>query len=116
LADQTRQCRIQSFFRPNFRSITRTIHSNRLRGTSIGLRIAAEFWHEPTPETMLAADASLSSIATGNSARAACGWRILNDPLGGIYVGPETQYFGSQGYRSLRVGAHITSMKAEDTE
>jgi hypothetical protein len=84
--------------------------------TSIGLRIAAEFWHEPTPETMLAADASLSSIATGNSARAACGWRILNDPLGGIYVGPETQYFGSQGYRSLRVGAHITSMKAEDTE
>ena len=71
---------------PNFRSIifSRTIHSNRLRGTSIGLRIAAEFWHEPTP--------------------------------GGIYVGPETQYFGSQGYRSLRVGAHITSMKAEDTK
>ena len=64
---------------------------------------------------MLAADASLSSIA-GNSARAACGWRILNDPLGGIYVGPETQYFGSQGYRNLRVGVHITSVKAEDTE
>ena len=89
--------------------------SNRLRGTSIGLRIAVELWHEPTPETMIAADVSLSSIATGNSARAAYGWRILND-LGGIYVGPETQYFGSQGYRNVRVGAHITSMKAEDTE
>jgi hypothetical protein len=90
--------------------------SNRLRGSSIGLRIAAELWYEPTPETMLAADVSLSSIATENSARAAYGWRILNEMLGGIYVGPETQYFGSHGYRNLRVGAHITSMKAEDTE
>jgi len=90
--------------------------SNRLRGNSIGLRIAAELWYEPTPETMLAADVSLSSIATENSARAAYGWRILNDLLGGIYVGPEMQYFGSQGYRNLRVGAHITSMKAENTE
>jgi cellulose biosynthesis protein BcsS len=90
--------------------------SNRLRGSSIGLRIAAELWYESTPETMLAADVSLSSIATENSARAAYGWRILNEMLGGIYVGPETQYFGSQGYRNLRVGAHITSMKAEDTE
>ena len=44
------------------------------------------------------------------------GWRILNEMLGGIYVGPETQYFGSHGYRNLRVGAHITSMRAEDTE
>lgn len=90
--------------------------SNRLRGCSIGLRIAAELWYEPTPETMLAADVSLSSIATENSARAAYGWRILNEMLGGIYVGPETQYFGSHGYRNLRVGAHITSMRAEDTE
>jgi Cellulose biosynthesis protein BcsS len=90
--------------------------SNRLRGSSIGLRIAAELWYEPTPETMLAADVSLSSIATENSARAAYGWRILNEMLGGIYVGPETQYFGSHGYRNLRVGAHITSMRAEDTE
>jgi hypothetical protein len=106
------------FFGPEFQKhyLFPNDPSNRLRVSSIGLRIAAEFWHEPTPETMLAADASLSSIATGNSARAAYGWRILNDPLGGIYVGPETQYFGSQGYRSLRVGAHITSMKAEDTE
>jgi hypothetical protein len=90
--------------------------ANRLRGYSYGLRVAAEVWYEPTAETMIAADVSLSSIATSNSARAAYGWRVLDEMLGGIYVGPEAQYFGSAGYRHARLGMHITSMKTEDTE
>jgi hypothetical protein len=90
--------------------------ANRLRGYSYGLRVAAEVWYEPTAETMLAADVSLSSIATSNSARVAYGWRVLEEMLGGLYVGPEAQYFGSAGYRHARLGIHITSMKTEDTE
>ena len=90
--------------------------ANRLRGISYGVRVAAEAWYEPTAETMIAADVSLSSIATGNSARAAFGWRVLEEMLGGVYVGPEIQYFGSDGYRHSRLGAHVTSMKTEDTE
>ena len=90
--------------------------ANRLRGNSYGLRVAAEVWYEPTAETMIAADVSLSSIATSNSARAAYGWRVLEEMLGGLYVGPEAQYFGSAGYRHARLGMHITSMKTEDTE
>jgi hypothetical protein len=89
---------------------------NRLRGYSYGLRVAAELWYEPTAKTMIATDVSLSSIAASNSARAAYGWRVLEDMLGGIYVGPEAQYFGSDGYRHSRLGIHITSMKTEDTE
>jgi hypothetical protein len=90
--------------------------SNRLRGGSIGMRIAIDLWHEPSPETMIAADVSLSSIAASNSARAAFGWRVFEEMIGGVYVGPEVQYFGSDGYRHLRFGAHVTSMKTEDTE
>ena len=89
---------------------------NRLRGLSYGVRVAAEAWYEPSAETMVAADFSLSSIATSNSARAAFGWRTLDDMLGGIYVGPEIQYFGSDGYKHNRLGVHVTSMKTEDTE
>ena len=89
---------------------------NKLRGSSFGLRMAAELWYEPTPTTMLAVDVSLSSIATSNSARAAYGWHILEDMLGGVYVGPEIQYFGSEGYRHFRLGAHITTMKTADLE
>ena len=90
--------------------------AKRLRGYSYGLRVAAEAWYEPTAETMIAADVSLSSIATSNSARAAYGWRVLEEMLGGIYSGPEFQYFGSNGYRHSRLGMHVTSMKTEDSD
>ena len=89
---------------------------NRLRGTAFGLRVATELWYEPTSETMIAADLSLSTIATSNSARLAFGWHVLDDFLGGFYVGPEVQYFGSDGYRHLRVGAHLTAMKTDAYE
>ena len=89
---------------------------NRLRGLSFGLRAAADLWYEPTPNTMVAADVSLSTIATSNTARIGFGWRIFEDMLGGIYAGPEAQYFGSVGYRQLRLGTHITSMKTDDVE
>ena len=105
------------FFGPEFqRHHLEPDPSNRLRGNSIGLRMAFELWYEPSPSSMVAADASLSSIATSNSARVAYGWRVFEDMLGGIYLGPVVEYFGSEGYRHLRLGAHITSMKAEDTE
>jgi hypothetical protein len=90
--------------------------TNRLRGNAYGLRLAAEIWYEPTSDTMIAADGFLSTIATSNSARVAYGWRVFEEMLGGIYIGPEIQYFGSDGYKHLRLGTHITSMKAEDTE
>lgn len=90
--------------------------ANRLRGKLFGLRTAAEMWYEPTATTMIAIDISLSSIATSNSVRGAYGWRVFEEMLGGVYVGPELQYFGSDDYRHLRLGAHVTSMKTDDIE
>jgi len=85
---------------------------NRLRGSKFGLRFAIEFWSEPTPTTMMAADASLSSIATNYSARAALGWRVLDR----FYAGPETQVYGGDGYRQLRFGVHLTAFKIGSSE
>jgi cellulose biosynthesis protein BcsS len=82
----------------------------------MGPEIQNHYLRPPTTEMMIAADVSLSSIATSNSARIAYGWRVLEEMLGGIYIGPEVQYFGSDGYRHGRLGMHITSMKTEDTE
>jgi hypothetical protein len=88
---------------------------NRLQGHDVGLRFAAEFWTEPTPATMIAASLSLSSITTNNTARLAYGWRVCEDVFDdGFYVGPEVQYFGAEGYRHLRLGVHITELKAEN--
>ena len=81
--------------------------SNRLHGTSAGARIAANLWFEPTPTTMLAADASLTTIATGYSARAAYGWKLRD----WFYLGPEAQTFACTGYRQVRLGAHLTALR-----
>jgi hypothetical protein len=85
---------------------------NRLRGPAFGLRFTVDLWRESTPETMVAADASLSSIVTSYSARAALGWRLLDR----FYAGPETQVYGGGGYRQWRLGADVTSMKTGNTE
>ena len=71
--------------------------SNRLHGTSVGARAAVNLWFDPTPSTMVAADASLSSIATGYSARAAYGWKLHE----WFYLGPEAQTFACVGYSQL---------------
>jgi hypothetical protein len=55
-------------------------------------------------------------LSTSNSARVAYGWRVFEEMLGGVYLGPVIEYFGSDGYRHLRLGAHLTSMKAEEIE
>ncbi len=74
---------------------------NRLHGTSAGFRTTVNLWLEPTSATMLAADATLLSIATSYAARVAYGWRLHD----WFYLGPEAQTFTCDGYRQLRLGA-----------
>ena len=82
---------------------------NRLRGRQFGLRFAAELWAEPTPATMVAADASLTSIGSNYAARLAFGWRLFDQ----FYGGPEAQVYGGDGYAQLRFGLHATSLKTD---
>jgi hypothetical protein len=85
---------------------------NELRGSKLGLRFATEFWDEPTDATMVAADASLSTIGGASSARIGFGWKMLEM----FYAGPETQVYSGDGYSQWRLGAHITSFKTGDAE
>lgn len=80
---------------------------NRLHGLSVGARAAVDLWHEPTPATMLAANASLTSIDWDYSARLAYGWRLFDR----AYVGPEAQTFACASYSQWRAGIHITGLK-----
>ena len=84
----------------------------RLRGSQFGLRAGFELWHEPSPATMLAADASISSIGAGSYARIAYGWRVFDR----FYLGPEAQVYATDPYVHGRVGIHITAFKTEDRE
>ncbi|MFA6264686.1 MAG: cellulose biosynthesis protein BcsS [Pseudolabrys sp.] len=91
---------------------------NKLRGQNFGVRFAAELWWETTADTLIAGDVSLSTLATSQSARLAFGRRVTGDLFNdnSFYVGPELQYFGSDGYAQGRIGLHITSMKTDNIE
>jgi cellulose biosynthesis protein BcsS len=87
--------------------------SSSLRGHDFGLRMGFDLWYEPTAHTMAAMDGSLSSIATNQSARVAFGWHVFDDQF---YLGPETAYFGSDGYRHFRLGFHLTGLKTDNSQ
>jgi hypothetical protein len=79
-----------------------------LNGTHAGLRVAVEFWHEPDVTTMIAGDASVSSIGPSYAARTAIGWRVAD----AFYLGPEVAGFASRDtYQQLRAGLHVTGLR-----
>lgn len=79
-----------------------------LNGGHAGIRGAIELWHEPDALTMIAADASVSSIGPSYTARGALGWRIAD----AFYLGPEVGGFASRDtYRQFRAGLHITGLR-----
>ncbi len=87
---------------------------NSVHGHSFGLRVAAEFWYEPTPSTMAALDFSFGSVSASPYLRIAYGKRVLDEQF---YFGPEMSYYGnSDGYRHIRLGFHFTAMKTGDRE
>ncbi|MEX0841594.1 MAG: cellulose biosynthesis protein BcsS, partial [Xanthobacteraceae bacterium] len=86
--------------------------SSDLRGSHVGLRSGFDLWYEPNRTTMLAADASVSTIGTSYNAHAAYGWRLFNR----VYVGPEAAAFASDDYRQYRFGLHATAFKTGTIE
>ena len=83
-----------------------------LRGHYLGLRNAIDVWYEPTPNSMIAGDASISTIGSSFSARGALGWRVP----GQYYLGPEIAAFGADVYKQYRLGLHATGIKTGDFE
>jgi hypothetical protein len=87
--------------------------SNSLRGHSFGLRVAADFWYEPTPSTLAAMDFTMATASASAYLRAAVGRRVIDEQF---YFGPEIAFIAGNGYRQFRVGGHFTAMKTGNME
>jgi hypothetical protein len=84
-----------------------------LRGNYHGARTGFELWYQPTASTMIAADASVSSVGPSYDVRLAAGLRAFD----AFYVGPEVQAFGADdNYRQLRAGLHVTAFRTGEFE
>ena len=86
--------------------LSRDDPGNDIRGRHSGVRIAADLWYQPTPVTMLAVSATLTSIDQAYAMRTAYGWRVLDR----FWLGPEAVVYGASNYQQLRIGAHFTGL------
>jgi Cellulose biosynthesis protein BcsS len=94
------------------RVLTPNVPTAEFRGIHIGARAAAELWWEPMPELMLASAFSASTNAASHSARAAAGWRLLDQ----FWTGPEISVSRDAFSRQARIGAHLTGFRLADLE
>jgi hypothetical protein len=86
--------------------------SSRLRGQIWGARTGFDLWFQPSPITMVSADASASTVGRSYSARLAYGWRVYDL----VYAGPEIGALGSDNYRQFRAGLHATGLQTGPLE
>lgn len=61
---------------------------------------------------MVSASTSLTTIASGYSARAAAGWRMLD----AFWIGPEISASADRFSTQYRIGAHLTGFRAAGFE
>jgi hypothetical protein len=80
---------------------------NELYGRHLGLRMGIDLWTEPTPRSMIAASATLSTVGGHYGVRGAAGWRVLDL----VYIGPEVIVYGGPEYRQVRLGVHATALR-----
>jgi len=79
---------------------------NTTKGLHIGAKLAAEFYGNPTKNTMLGGYASFSTSADEYYTRFKAGYRIA----GSIFAGPEFIALGNQFYSEYRAGIHLTGV------
>src|SRR5262249_42900758 len=72
--------------------------------------VRALAWFHGRARCLVVIDRSQQISARGH------GCRLFENMPGGVYLARSSKYLGSAGYRHLRLGAHVTSMKAENTE
>ncbi|KAB1073779.1 cellulose biosynthesis protein BcsS [Methylobacterium planeticum] len=77
---------------------------NPVVGTGIGAKVAADIYLNPTLNTLVAANASYSTLFNAYYVRAKLGFMVAD----GVFVGPEGTLLGDAFFNQWRVGAHLT--------
>ena len=79
---------------------------NPVVGTGVGLKVAGNFYANPTDRTMVSAYGSYSTKFNAYYSRFRVGYMVAD----GVYIGPEALFLGDDFFRQYRVGAHLTGL------
>jgi hypothetical protein len=83
--------------------------TNRVQGTAFGVKLRADAWVNPTPQTLVYGEAEYSTAFHSYFAKAKFGYDVTQAQQ--IFIGPEVAASGNQRYDQWRVGAHVTQLK-----
>ncbi len=81
--------------------------NNQAKGTSVGLKVATDFYVTPTDQTMIAGVFSYSTNFSSYYGRLKFGMAFADR----IYVGPEVGALGDNFFQQWRVGGHVTGIR-----
>ncbi|GEL44375.1 hypothetical protein MEX01_49660 [Methylorubrum extorquens] len=77
---------------------------NPVVGTGLGLKVAGDLYVNPTDNTLLAVNASYSTLFNAYYARARAGFAVAP----GVFIGPEVTFLGDNFFNGWRAGGHVT--------
>lgn len=80
---------------------------NQAKGTSVGVKVATDFYVTPTKDTMIAGVLSYSSNFSSYYGRLKFGMAFADR----LYLGPEVAALGDNFFQQWRVGAHVTGIR-----
>jgi len=80
--------------------------NNATRGTHIGAKFAAEFYGNPTANSMFSGYASYGTANNDYYSRFKAGYAVANR----VFVGPEFLALGDRFYTEYRAGLHVTGV------
>jgi hypothetical protein len=105
----TRNMKISGFAGIEIRNteLTPIDRNNGSRGAMGGLRVALDFYMQPTNYSMLSANFTFSTINSSYYGRVKGGLALIE----GIYVGPEFLMIGDSTTSQTRYGIHATGIK-----
>ncbi|SFV06922.1 Cellulose biosynthesis protein BcsS [Methylobacterium sp. 174MFSha1.1] len=77
---------------------------NPVVGTGLGVKVAADFYANPTENTLVAVNASYSTLFNAYYARFRAGFAVAP----GVFIGPEGTLLGDNFFNGWRAGGHVT--------
>jgi hypothetical protein len=88
--------------------------SNPVQGSTVGLKLQADSWVNPTERTMLFGLVSYSTAFRTYYATLKAGYAVIEGQE--VFIGPEVIFQGNEHYSQWRLGAHLTGVKTRGIE
>jgi hypothetical protein len=97
---------------PNFQdhSLSPADPTNPVQGSKVGLKVQADIWANPTPNTLIYALGSYSTAFETYYALGRFGFDLTNGQ--GVFLGPEIGVLGNERTDQVRAGVFISGIRA----